>query len=44
MMPRYGEHFPAGSIALPVVRAVELKCIGQSVTLLPEQEDSLMGA
>jgi hypothetical protein len=28
--------FPPGSITSPVVRAAELKCQGQSVTLLPE--------
>ncbi|CAK9113765.1 Uncharacterized protein (Fragment) [Durusdinium trenchii] len=31
-----GEQFPAGTIPTPVVRAVELKCPGQCVTLLPE--------
>lgn len=32
----FGDQFPPGSITSPVVRAVELKCQGQSVTLLPE--------
>ena len=32
----FGGQFPAGTVTLPVVRAVELKCTGQSVTLLPE--------
>eukprot|EP00931_Biecheleriopsis_adriatica_P100093 TRINITY_DN7511_c0_g1_i1.p1 TRINITY_DN7511_c0_g1~~TRINITY_DN7511_c0_g1_i1.p1 ORF type:complete len:201 (+),score=30.72 TRINITY_DN7511_c0_g1_i1:76-678(+) len=34
----WGEGFPAGSVALPVVRAVELVCNGQSVTLVPGVE------
>eukprot|EP00435_Cladocopium_sp_Y103_P047671 s1184_g14.t1 len=32
----FGDQFPPGSITSPVVRAVELKCQGQSVTLLPD--------
>ncbi|CAE6930832.1 unnamed protein product [Symbiodinium natans] len=34
----FGQPFPAGTIALPVVRAVELKCSGQSVKLLPQAQ------
>merc|ERR1712050_367409 len=29
----FGIEFPAGTITMPVVRAVELRCNGQSVTL-----------
>mmetsp|Transcript_5871 Transcript_5871/g.11872 ORF Transcript_5871/g.11872 Transcript_5871/m.11872 type:complete len:173 (+) Transcript_5871:19-537(+) len=34
----FGSEFPAGTITGPVVRAVELKCNGQSVKLLPQAE------
>lgn len=34
----FGQEFPAGTITLPVVRAVELKCAGQSVKLWPEAQ------
>ena len=32
------EQFPPGMISMPVVRAVELKCNGQSVTLFPQAQ------
>merc|ERR1711933_33110 len=34
----FGIPFPAGTIKGPVVRAVELLCSGQSVTLVPDVE------
>lgn len=34
----FGEQFPPGTIPMPVVRAVELKCNGQKVTLFPQVE------
>ncbi|CAE7645274.1 unnamed protein product [Symbiodinium sp. CCMP2592] len=34
----FEEQFPPGTISMPVVRAVELKCNGQSVTLFPQAQ------